>query len=121
MIKKGLVSQEDVLAKVRTTQKSITKNISKNEEVKSKLRGLSKYKDKYLLLTNEKDIREYFDSIIENGICAIDTETTGLRFYNDKVVGISLYTPTEKACYIPTHHLNPITNAPIAENARKNL
>ena len=34
---------------------------------------------------------------IENGICAIDTETMGLNPMLDDIVGFSLYTPGEKS------------------------
>lgn len=55
------------------------------------------------------DTQEYFDYInvcVENGIVAIDTETTGLDPISDKIVGMSLYTPDKDPVYIPLHHIS---------------
>ena len=119
--KKNIISNENlVIEKVKQARKkpAVSKRIKKSDiEFQNNIQKLNKYKDKYLILTNNNDIKDYFDTIVSNGIAAIDTETTGLRFFNDKVVGICLYTPNKKACYIPTGHINDITNEPIKENA----
>lgn len=72
---------------------------------------LGKYKDDYLLLNNknEKEIEEYFDKILENKKLSIDLETTGLNLYEDKIVGVCLYTPNMKSCYIPIRHKSYLT------------
>lgn len=72
-------------------------------------RYLSKYVQQYLLIRDEASAIEYFDKIIENGIAAIDTETTGLDTLHCKIAGVCLYTPGEKPCYIPMNHIGYIS------------
>lgn len=60
---------------------------------------------KYLLIRDEKSLVEYVDKIIQNGICGIDTETTGLDPIEDHLVGTVLYTPGVKSSYIPHKHI----------------
>ena len=70
-------------------------------------------KDNYELIDNTVRFVSYCDSIIKNGMYAIDTETTGLNVMLDKIVGFSLYTPGEKAAYIPLRHVSYITKKPL--------
>lgn len=71
---------------------------------------LSKYVDQYLLLTTEEDVEAYFDKVVQAGIAAIDTETTGLDPWVCNVVGLCLYVKGEKPCYIPIGHIGPVTH-----------
>lgn len=70
---------------------------------------LSKYVDQYELITDETRAAEYFDAIIQNGAAAIDTETTGLDTMTCKIVGLCLYVPGLKPCYMPINHIGHIT------------
>lgn len=70
--------------------------------------NLSEYRNDYIILTKEEEIHNYFESIRANGICAIDTETTGLNYFQDKIVGICLFTEGQKASYIPLNHISSI-------------
>lgn len=80
-------------------------------------KNLGEYKKDYVILKKEDEIKEYFDHIRTNGIAAIDTETTGLNFFQDKVVGICLYTEGEKASYIPLNHISSIYQTRIEDQA----
>lgn len=80
---------------------------------------LGEYKDKYECIRNYEQLVEYVDKCIENGICALDTETTGLNPMLDDIVGFSLYTPGQKAVYIPINHINYITNVKIDNQLSK--
>ena len=86
----------------------IEKISSINALVESKL---GKYKNcySYFMQQNEDELEHYIDVCIENGIVAIDTETTGLDPISDKCVGFSLYTPSLLAAYVPLHHISYIT------------
>lgn len=75
--------------------------------------NLGEYKEKYDCIRNIEELEEYIDKCIKNGIAAIDTETTGLNPMLDNIVGFSLYTPNEKAVYIPINHIDYITNAKV--------
>lgn len=75
---------------------------------------LGEYKEKYDCIRDIDKLEEYIDKCIENGIAAIDTETTGLNPMLDKIVGFSLYTPGQKAIYVPLNHIDYITNAKVS-------
>lgn len=91
------------VAKGNTTSALLEKiriNVEKN---------LSHYKDKVTFLRSEDLVEEYVTKCIDNGVIAIDTETTGLDCLIDEVVGSCFYTPGEKAVYIPHKHKSYIT------------
>lgn len=71
--------------------------------------ALGKYTDEYTIIRSESRLTEYLLTCLQNGIVAIDTETTGLDPIEDKLVGICLYTPNEKPAYIPVNHVSYIT------------
>lgn len=71
---------------------------------------LQHHKNDYELIRTKEDLKDYVDEAIKNGICAIDTETTGLNPLTVDLVGVCLYTPTRKAVYIPIGHKSYITN-----------
>lgn len=83
--------------------------------------NLGSYKKDYLVLKKNEEIEEYFDHIIQNGICALDTETTGLNFFQDNIVGMCLYTEGEKASYIPLNHISSIYQSRIEGQADLDL
>jgi len=70
---------------------------------------LGKYRDRYILIREEKDLDDYISKCIENGVISIDTETTGLDPMLDDIAGICIYTPGEKGAYIPINHISYIT------------
>lgn len=74
--------------------------------VKSKFAGKE---DSLLLITDKESLSRYIDKCVENGKIAIDTETTGLDPILDDIVGMSIYTPGQKAAYIPLKHISYIT------------
>lgn len=73
-------------------------------------RYLGDKRDDYLLIPNFISMMQYASECIDNGICAIDTETTSLDTFTCQIVGFSLFTPNQKACYIPINHVDYITN-----------
>lgn len=76
--------------------------------------NLGEYKEKYDCIRDIDKLEEYIDKCIENGIAAIDTETTGLNPMLDDIVGFSLYTPGQKAVYVPLNHIDYITNVKVS-------
>lgn len=70
---------------------------------------LGKYKEEEEIISEADRLHSYIDTCIHNNVVAIDTETTGLNPLVDDIVGISLFTPDEKAVYIPIHHKSYIT------------
>lgn len=63
----------------------------------------------YALIQTEEELKKYIDICIKNDVVAVDTETSGLWFKTLKIVGLCLYTPGQKAVYIPINHQSYIT------------
>lgn len=70
---------------------------------------LAKYADRYDVMRTEEELTDYIDSIIENNIYSIDTETTSLDPIGTTIAGFSIYTPGRKAMYVPLNHVSYIT------------
>lgn len=85
-------------------------------EVESKL---GDYKDRYKCIRTEEELTNYIDKCVQNNICALDTETTGLDPMLDDIVGFSLYTPTLPAVYIPINHIDYVSNSKLDNQLSK--
>jgi DNA polymerase-1 len=59
---------------------------------------------KYELVTTTDRLLWWEDQIRRQGICAFDTETTGLDPHTAELVGIALALPSGEACYVPVGH-----------------
>lgn len=70
---------------------------------------LGKYKDEYLCIRDMETLHKYVDTCVVDGRLALDTETTGLNIFKDKLVGISLHSKHNKAAYIPINHVSYVT------------
>lgn len=113
----GLISPEvlntvkrDADAINKATQVKASATISDFTGVRARLKA---HFGEYDTITDENIFKEYISAVKEYGICAIDTETTGLNPMLDNIVGLSLYIPTRKAVYIPINHISNITFIPI--------
>lgn len=70
-------------------------------------RILGKYKDNVVVIRDIESLKHYIDKSIENKIIAIDTETNNtLDTIDCKLMGLCLYTPGEKAAYVPVNHVD---------------
>ena len=86
------------------------KAIKNMDEILRRLKQMtSKYEGKYELITDTARLQSYIENANKNRRISIDTETTGLDVFVDRVVGFSLYTKGEKACYVPLRHLSRFT------------
>lgn len=66
---------------------------------------LGKYKDRYICIRDIDTLHNYVDTCLVDGRLALDTETTGLNVFKDKIVGISLTSKNNKPAYIPINHV----------------
>lgn len=71
--------------------------------------ALGKYADETLIIQDEQTLSDYIDACITEGICGIDTETTGLNPLVDVLVGVGIYTHGQKTAYIPLNHISYVT------------
>ena len=62
--------------------------------------------EKGILITNQVSLEEYINQCIKDGEYVLDIETTGLDPFNDLIVGICLYSPSQEPAYIPMLHTN---------------
>lgn len=76
-------------------------------------KNLGKYADDYIVIREEGELEKYIDKAIENGIISIDTETNSLDPITCTLAGICLYTTSNKAVYIPLHHVSYVTGIEI--------
>jgi len=118
-------SDKNILSKTaKKPAKTISKSSSSISERISNIKRiveehLGEYREKYDCIRNEKELSDYIEICRINGICAIDTETTGLNPMLDDIVGFSLYTPAHKAVYVPINHIDYITNAKVSNQLSK--
>lgn len=108
-----------ILEKVKGKRKTLKAGGGIIDQVKAIVDTVSKelgqFTDAYEVVREKAQLSGYIDKAVENNIIAIDTETTGLNPILDKIVGLCLYTPNQKAVYIPINHVNYITNGKIPE------
>ena len=84
-------------------------------------RYFSKFKDDFIIIRDEETLKNYFDNVIKDGIIAIDTETNGLDTFNGILAGICIYSPSNKAAYIPVHHVSYITGQEVDKQLKEPL
>ena len=94
-VRKGGQSQ-DIVSIITNIKASVAQN-------------LGKYADRYTAIRDEDELGANIDKCIKNKICSIDTETTSLDPLTTTIAGFSIFTPGEKAAYIPINHRNYIT------------
>jgi len=58
----------------------------------------------YELIQDEVALARFVEKIKQERLFAIDTETTGLNPFKDKIVGFSMAYAEGKACYVPLNH-----------------
>lgn len=102
-----------------TTVKKTSAITSKSTSIVDKLkiireevqRSLGKYEANTEVITSIERLHEYIDNCIENNIVAIDTETNNsLDPITCKLMGLCIYTPNQKAAYVPVNHVDYVTN-----------
>lgn len=136
MIKKGLLgdilttkssasSDKEKLNKIKESSNTpVITHISKNNSIDTKIsiietqvnEILGKYKNQVSVISDTNSLHKYIDIALEQGVIGVDTETvagelgdTALDTVTCELVGVCLYTPTQKSVYIPVNHIDPYT------------
>ena len=95
----------DLAKKTKISPKRISKTGNTLEDTCNKVREvLDNYKDNYGIIKDKKELENVITTCIKDGICSIDTETTGKNAFTCPIVGISIYSKSNKAFYIPLNH-----------------
>jgi len=79
----------------------------------------SKLDFKATLITDEKELEAIVSKLESETIVAFDTETTGLDYFKDKLVGFSFCINDEEAYYVPFGHFYLGVEDQISEDAAK--
>lgn len=99
-----LTEEEKLKRKQEKELKQIEATISNAKQIIDT--KLKQYIDSSCLINTEEDLHNYISTAIKDKEVAIDTETTGLDTYTDKIVGICLYSDSQKEAYIPINHID---------------
>lgn len=70
---------------------------------------LAHHKDEYIVIRDVDELIAYMEKSSVSGVCAIDTETTGLNPMKVDLVGLCLYAPQQQAAYVPIGHKSYVT------------
>lgn len=76
---------------------------------------LGKYADRYIVISTADELNKYIDAAAANNVISIDTETSSLDPITCTIAGMSIYTPGQKAAYIPLHHVSYITGMEVED------
>ena len=69
--------------------------------------ALGKYKDNTVLIKSRDELFKYFERARQDGILAVDTETNkSLDPITCKIMGLCIYSPSQKAAYVPINHVH---------------
>jgi len=88
-------------AKNMVSEETKQNAVVKQEEISQETR---KIEFKATLITDVKELNKILNTLDENTIVAFDTETTGLDYYNDRLVGFSFCMNEAEAYYVPIAH-----------------
>ena len=112
----GREADKKIISKVKSRNNTITAVKSGNSilgqinQIKATVeKNLGKFKDDYIVITEEHDLHNYLVDCVHNNVISIDTETTGLDPLTDKIVGLCIYTPNQPAAYVPINHVSYVT------------
>ena len=97
---------------------------TREEQVKQKLMPLEtevkKQDFKAILIDDEKELHKIISTLKEDTLLAFDTETTGLDYENDKLVGFSFCMNESEAYYVPFAHYYLGVGKQVSVEAAKN-
>lgn len=99
--------EQNAVLRVLHAKKMVTNE--KQEEVKARVEDIAEIESRNIdfkatLITDEKKLREVLADIENYEVVAFDTETTGLDYEKDKLVGFSFCFHEDEAYYVPFAH-----------------
>ena len=104
-------NKKDILDKANKPKKVVAKRPTKNLDEQLRLiketveQNLGMYKDNTMLIQDRDALFEYFKIANQDGIIAVDTETNNsLDPLTCNIMGLCLYSPRQKAAYVPINH-----------------
>ena len=102
---------------------STQKDVEKKQAVA--IEAIKKLNFKAILIDDEQELNKVLSTLKEDTIVAFDTETTGLDYEKDKLVGFSFCINESEAYYVPFAHfylgVGNQVSAEAAKNAMRNI
>lgn len=71
--------------------------------------SLGEHVKDYQLITTDKEWIEYCNKAVEDGYVAVDTETDSLDSILAHLVGVCIYSKSQKPAYVPVGHISVVT------------
>lgn len=72
------------------------------------------------IITNHLELAALWQALDSEPIVALDTETTGLDLYNDRIIGVCVYFPNaDIQAYVPFGHIDPADKEAFEEHGRR--
>lgn len=90
----------------RTITRRVKEQFAAEGEIESAAERDGIDASKYETVTTDQALRTWVDRIRTKGSCAVDTETDSLNAVSANLVGISIATDVNEACYIPVGHIS---------------
>lgn len=105
------VSKEKIDRRKRaeTNEKIKIKKLSKKQQQIIEIAKNTVLPDNYIIVWDEDTLSMMCSQINNSGIVALDTETSGLNIFRDKIVGLSVWIPDiEVGYYVPLRHVDHV-------------
>ena len=91
----------------RTITRRVREKFEASGEIEDQAEAHGINRDRYETVTTIDALERWVTRAYETGLVAVDTETDSLNAVAAKLVGISLATGPNEACYIPLGHISP--------------
>ena len=111
----------NAILRILHAKKQVTSEMEDNatQATEIQIPEATKLDFKATLITDEKELNKILSTLKEDTIVAFDTETTGLEYEKDKLVGFSFCINDEEAYYVPFAHFYLGVPDQISEEAAK--
>lgn len=97
--------EQNSILRVLNAKGIVTDEIKQKASVSLAQKQVSKLEYKSTLITNYKELCGILDKLDKNTVVAFDTETTGLSYEKDNLVGFSFCFNEAEAYYVPFAHV----------------
>lgn len=116
---KKIKSEQELKPKIKLKSGSL---LGKLEAIKQTVeKNLGDVANDYLLIRTDEDFINYCKEASTKEYVALDTETTGLSFNDQKnLVGVCIQADSMKPAYAPVGHISSITGLPLSNQVSKN-
>jgi len=115
--------EQNAVLRVLHARNMVDDKTKENAQVQQELSSFQETKNlefKAILISEEKELNTILSRLDEESLVAFDTETTGLDYEKDKLVGFSFCVDEREAYYVPFAHFYLGVPDQISEDAAKN-